>query len=84
MKCHSHPGGEAGYPRRLHGYPDARIDGRPQAGKICEGPLAPHQDHRDIGRVSISEDDLPAGGRFLPKPYSPSEVVQTLRELLAS
>lgn len=36
------------------------------------------------GLVRISGDDLPAGGRFLPKPYRPSEVVQTLRELLAS
>jgi CheY-like chemotaxis protein len=35
------------------------------------------------GLVRISGDDLPAGGRFLTKPYSPSEVVQTLRELLA-
>lgn len=36
------------------------------------------------GLVRISGDDLPAGGRFLPKPYSPSEIVQTLLELLPS
>lgn len=35
------------------------------------------------GRVRISGDDLPEGGRFLPKPYSPAEVVKTLRDLLA-
>jgi CheY-like chemotaxis protein len=36
------------------------------------------------GLVRIGGGDLPAGGRFLPKPYSRTEVVQTLRELLAS
>jgi CheY-like chemotaxis protein len=36
------------------------------------------------GLIRISDDDLPAGGRFLPKPYSPAEVVQTLRDLLAA
>jgi CheY-like chemotaxis protein len=33
------------------------------------------------GRVRVSGGDLPAGGRFLPKPYSPAEVIRTLREL---
>src|ERR1700761_6016897 len=33
------------------------------------------------GVVKVEEDDLPAGGRFLPKPYSPSQIVVTLREL---
>jgi CheY-like chemotaxis protein len=35
------------------------------------------------GRVRISEADLPEGGRFIPKPYSPAQVIGTLRELMA-
>jgi CheY-like chemotaxis protein len=35
------------------------------------------------GCVRISEDDLPEGGRFIPKPYSPAQVIGTLRELMA-
>jgi two-component system, response regulator PdtaR len=33
------------------------------------------------GRIKVSEDDLPSGSRFLPKPYSAREVVSALREL---
>jgi CheY-like chemotaxis protein len=33
------------------------------------------------GHVHISETDMPAGGRFLPKPYSPAQVTGVLREL---
>src|SRR6267142_3135475 len=33
------------------------------------------------GRVSVSQDDLPEGGRFLPKPYSPTDVAGVLREV---
>ena len=33
------------------------------------------------GRAKISRDDLPSGSRFLPKPYSPRQIVETLREL---
>jgi CheY-like chemotaxis protein len=33
------------------------------------------------GRVTIDRDDLPDGGRFLPKPYSPAQILKTLREL---
>jgi CheY-like chemotaxis protein len=33
------------------------------------------------GRPNIGERDLPEGGRFLPKPYSPVQVTGVLREL---
>jgi CheY-like chemotaxis protein len=33
------------------------------------------------GRLQVRETDLPEGGRFLPKPYSPREVTRVLREL---
>jgi CheY-like chemotaxis protein len=36
------------------------------------------------GHVKIGAGDLPQGGRFLRKPYSPAEIMQTLRELIAA
>ena len=33
------------------------------------------------GFVDVRQDDLPEGGRFLPKPYRPEQIVRTLREL---
>jgi CheY-like chemotaxis protein len=33
------------------------------------------------GHLDVGETDLPEGGRFLPKPYSPTEVAGVLREL---
>src|SRR3981189_1052240 len=33
------------------------------------------------GRLDVSETDLPEGGRFLEKPYSPGEVMVVWREL---
>jgi CheY-like chemotaxis protein len=33
------------------------------------------------GHVSVTQKDLPEGGRFLPKPYSPHEIAGVLREL---
>jgi CheY-like chemotaxis protein len=33
------------------------------------------------GLVDVRSVDLPKGGRFLPKPYSPSQIVGALREL---
>jgi CheY-like chemotaxis protein len=36
------------------------------------------------GQVKLGLDDLPAGGRFLPKPYSPAEIMKTLRELIVA
>jgi CheY-like chemotaxis protein len=34
------------------------------------------------GRLKVGETDLPAGGRFLPKPYSPTQIHGVLRELI--
>ena len=33
------------------------------------------------GLVNVRETDLPEGGRFLPKPYSPTQVAGMLREM---
>ena len=33
------------------------------------------------GRLNVEETDLPEGGRFVPKPYSPGEIAGVLREL---
>jgi CheY-like chemotaxis protein len=33
------------------------------------------------GLVNVRTEDLPDGGRFLPKPYSPVQIIGTLREL---
>jgi two-component system, response regulator PdtaR len=35
------------------------------------------------GHVTIDRDDLPEGGRFLPKPYSSAQILKTLREFTA-
>ncbi|MDB5608745.1 MAG: response regulator receiver protein [Bradyrhizobium sp.] len=35
------------------------------------------------GRPDVEETDLPEGGRFLPKPYSPVQITGVLRELTA-
>jgi CheY-like chemotaxis protein len=34
------------------------------------------------GLLSPNDDDLPPGGRFVPKPYEPTHVIATIRELL--
>ena len=33
------------------------------------------------GHVNVTQQDLPEGGVFLPKPYSPREITGVLREL---
>jgi len=35
------------------------------------------------GHPDVGELDLPEGGRFLPKPYSPRQVTGVLRELIS-
>ncbi|GAC1422937.1 MAG: response regulator [Burkholderiaceae bacterium] len=34
------------------------------------------------GRVMVGYDELPEGGRFLPKPYSRDQIIGTLHELI--
>jgi CheY-like chemotaxis protein len=34
------------------------------------------------GHAHVRETDLPEGGRFLPKPYSPMQITGLLRELI--
>jgi CheY-like chemotaxis protein len=34
------------------------------------------------GRMIPNNDDLPAGGRFIRKPYAPAHVIATIHELL--
>ena len=36
------------------------------------------------GYVDVRERHLPEGARFLPKPYSPDQIVRTLRELTSA
>jgi CheY-like chemotaxis protein len=35
------------------------------------------------GHLHVRETDLPEGGRFLPKPYRPVQIVGVLRELIS-
>ena len=35
------------------------------------------------GRAHVTQQDLPEGGRFVAKPYSPGEIAGVLRELTA-
>ncbi|WP_181902397.1 MULTISPECIES: response regulator [Rhodopseudomonas] len=34
------------------------------------------------GRVTVTPDDLPDGGRFVPKPYTSAQITGVLREML--
>jgi CheY-like chemotaxis protein len=36
------------------------------------------------GDIKVIQEDLPEGARFVPKPYSKSEIALTFRELLAA
>ena len=36
------------------------------------------------GHIGVQETDLPEGGRFLAKPYSPTQITGVLRELTAA
>jgi CheY-like chemotaxis protein len=56
------------------------MDGLKLAAAI-RGRWPPIQIVATSGLRKIGKDELPPGSRFLPKPYSPSQIVGTLREL---
>ena len=56
------------------------MDGLKLAGAV-RGRWPPIKIVATSGLLKIVKDDLPWGTRFLPKPYSPSQIAETLREL---
>ena len=56
------------------------MDGLKLAGAV-RGRWPPIKIVATSGLLKIVKDDLPSGTRFLPKPYSPSQIAETLREL---
>ena len=62
-------------------------DGRQDRGDLAccrgPGPMAA-KIVATSGHVKLGAGDLPQGGRFLPKPYSPAEITRILRELIAA
>src|SRR5947199_7474936 len=57
------------------------MDGLKLARAVC-GRWPPIKIIATSGRVNVAETDLPDGGRFLAKPYSPHQVAGMLRELI--
>jgi CheY-like chemotaxis protein len=56
------------------------MDGLKLAAAI-RGRWPPIQIIATSGLVDVRKDDLPKGGRFLPKPYSPAQIISALREV---
>jgi CheY-like chemotaxis protein len=68
-------------------FTDIQIPGSMDGLKLAHavrGPWPPIKIIATSGHVNLRTDDLPEGGRFLPKPYGPEEVIGTLRELVAA
>jgi hypothetical protein len=36
------------------------------------------------GHVKVTEESLPAGALFMPKPYDPAEIAHKVREMIAA
>jgi two-component system, response regulator PdtaR len=56
------------------------MDGLKLAAAI-RGRWPPIQIIATSGLVRVRADELPNGGRFLPKPYSPAQIIGALHEL---
>jgi two-component system, response regulator PdtaR len=52
--------------------------------KFVRGRWPPIKIVATSGFVKVGKDDLPEGGRFVPKPYRPEYIVAALRELTAA
>lgn len=67
-------------------FTDAQMPGSMDGLKLAaaiQGRWPPIKIVATSGRAKVADDDLPTGSRFLQKPYSPREIVGTLRELTA-
>jgi len=68
-------------------FTDIQIPGSMDGLKLAQairGRWPPIKIVATSGRVGVTQRDLPEGGRFLSKPYSPNEITGVLRELLAA
>jgi CheY-like chemotaxis protein len=66
-------------------FTDIQIPGSMDGLKLAQairGRWPPIKIVATSGRVNVAEADLPEGGRFLPKPYSPQQIAGVLRELI--
>jgi CheY-like chemotaxis protein len=68
-------------------FTDIQIPGSMDGLKLAQavrGRWPPIKIVATSGRVGVTQGDLPEGGRFLSKPYSPNEITGVLRELMAA
>jgi len=67
-------------------FTDIQIPGSMDGLKLARavrGRWPPIQIIATSGHVAVTLDDLPDGGRFLPKPYTSRQITTALRELIA-
>ena len=72
-----------GNPGDVHRHQYAGLNGGPRAGQPVLAELAPGALLIASGRPRPRSEEMPAGSRFLPKPYHPDHVVGHLREMNA-
>ena len=68
-------------------FPDVQMPGSMDGLKLARavrGRWPPIKIIATSGQLDVAETDLPEGGRFLAKPYSPMQVAGVLRELIAA
>jgi CheY-like chemotaxis protein len=63
--------------------PDGSMNGLKLAHAV-KGRWPPIKIITTSGHFNVRHDDLPSGGKFIPKPYSFTEVTRTIHHLLGS